>query len=400
MPARAAVKGKKRPAELPDDNAQVEDARPSTSSPPPTKRREFRSLRALWSADAGVLAKRAETRTCPICAEPIPLRLLPAHDALESQRVHAILDHVGDLEVWSDPHAGAHDTAYVQFPVRLAHRLDPRPRSTSRRRSTIPVSTSTPASSDRLVKALNSFKKRRRQRNTALREATRDDDEPPRGKGKGKARAQGESCPVCFQLVHGDPDVVRAHVDACLAHAELSFAHSPSAEEHEDLDIEGEDEDEDPWEESTAADGVARLRLRASRAQSVRRLGFEVRAAEADDVEVEVDVEGDDQDAFGGAQFSGADVLALESVSQEPTLPVRPSRISIPRTLIALQATETPPDGSGCRICLDAYTEPTVSTGCWHACCRACWLRCLGTAGVCPICKRITAASELRRVYL
>jgi hypothetical protein len=53
-----------------------------------------------------------------------------------------------------------------------------------------------------------------------------------------------------------------------------------------------------------------------------------------------------------------------------------------------------------CRICLEQYTEPTVSTGCWHTCCRECWLRCLGSTKLCPICKRITGATDLRRVYL
>jgi hypothetical protein len=53
-----------------------------------------------------------------------------------------------------------------------------------------------------------------------------------------------------------------------------------------------------------------------------------------------------------------------------------------------------------CRICLDPYTEPTTSTGCWHTCCRECWLRCLGVTKLCPICQRITGAHELRRVYL
>ena len=53
-----------------------------------------------------------------------------------------------------------------------------------------------------------------------------------------------------------------------------------------------------------------------------------------------------------------------------------------------------------CRICIDPYTEPTVSTGCWHTCCRECWLRCLGSTRLCPICKRITAPADLRRIYL
>ncbi|KAJ7167495.1 hypothetical protein C8R46DRAFT_1269429 [Mycena filopes] len=53
-----------------------------------------------------------------------------------------------------------------------------------------------------------------------------------------------------------------------------------------------------------------------------------------------------------------------------------------------------------CRICIESYTDPTVSTGCWHTCCKECWLRCLGSTKLCPICKRITAATDLRRVYL
>ncbi|KAF7352516.1 RING-type domain-containing protein [Mycena venus] len=50
-----------------------------------------------------------------------------------------------------------------------------------------------------------------------------------------------------------------------------------------------------------------------------------------------------------------------------------------------------------CRICIESYTDPTVSTGCWHTCCKECWLRCLGSTKLCPICKRITAATDLRR---
>ena len=60
------------------------------------------------------VAKRAETRECPICRESIPLRLLGQHYTLESSRVQAILDHIGDLEGFSDPHASAH-APYVNY---------------------------------------------------------------------------------------------------------------------------------------------------------------------------------------------------------------------------------------------------------------------------------------------
>jgi hypothetical protein len=54
------------------------------------------------------LAKRAETRECPICGDHIPLRLLGQHYTLESARVQTILDHIGDLDAFSDPHAPPH----------------------------------------------------------------------------------------------------------------------------------------------------------------------------------------------------------------------------------------------------------------------------------------------------
>jgi hypothetical protein len=59
------------------------------------------------TAPLGV-AKRAETRECPICGDHIPLRLIGQHFTLESGRVQTILDHVGDLDAFSDPHAPPH----------------------------------------------------------------------------------------------------------------------------------------------------------------------------------------------------------------------------------------------------------------------------------------------------
>ena len=61
------------------------------------------------------IAKRAETRECPICGDHIPLRLLGQHFTLESSRVQTILDHIGDLDAFSDPHAPPH-APYVRSP--------------------------------------------------------------------------------------------------------------------------------------------------------------------------------------------------------------------------------------------------------------------------------------------
>ena len=154
----------------------------------------------------------------------------------------------------------------------------------------------------------------------ALRAATRDEDDVPLA-GKGKARADArEQCPVCMQDVEGDPDVVAAHVDACLAHAELGLADDTDAGEDapQDVDVDvderedGED-DVDLWEESEGPDGVRRLRLRGgsrAAAAAAAALGFVVGSRTAEDVEDEIDVEGDDLGTFGAAQFTEADVRA------------------------------------------------------------------------------------------
>jgi len=66
------------------------------------------STSALVAASSTKRAKRAETRECPVCGDHIPLRLLGQHYTLESSRVQTILDHVGDLECFSDPHSSTH----------------------------------------------------------------------------------------------------------------------------------------------------------------------------------------------------------------------------------------------------------------------------------------------------
>jgi len=262
----------------------------------------------------------------------------------------------------------------------------------------------------------------------ALRAVTRDEDDVPvTGKGKGRARATAEQCPVCMQDVEGDLDVIVAHVDACLAHAEL---HRPGGgiDTEDDGDaprnIEGnvDDGEDDVWEESETSDGLRRLQLRQGAKAGTAALGFVVGDRTVDDVDDEIDVEGDDLSAFGAAQFTEADVLTEGGDSErsrhdsvrrvtgtEVDLAIERARhANDSQTLIAaLESkvrllTGAPADGAafGCRICLELYSEPTVSVGCWHVCCSACWLRCLDASGVCPICKRITTRSDLRRIYL
>jgi hypothetical protein len=54
-----------------------------------------------------------------------------------------------------------------------------------------------------------------------------------------------------------------------------------------------------------------------------------------------------------------------------------------------------------CLICLcPEFEQPVVSISCWHVYCEKCWLATLGAKKLCPQCSMITAASDLRRIYL
>ena len=277
-------------------------------------------------------AKRAETRECPICGEHIPLRLLGQHYTLENSRVQTILDHVGDLECFTDPHALAHapyvchlctHSRWIRTVVLEYIFIQSLHRSIARRRATLQHREGSTAFAARLEKTLSSIKRRRKARNMALRAVTRDEDDVPVvRKGKGRSRATAEQCPVCMREVEGDPDVIAAHVDACLTHAEL---HRPGGSmDTEDGDaprnIEDnvDDDEDDVWEESETPDRVRHLRLRQGARAGAAALGFVVGDRTVEDVEDDIDVEGDDLSAFGAAQFTEADVLT-ESGDSEPS---------------------------------------------------------------------------------
>ena len=156
----------------------------------------------------------------------------------------------------------------------------------------------------------------------ALRDVTRDEDDlSVVGKGKGRATTTAEQCLVCLQDVDGDLDVIAAHIDACLAHAELQRpASSIDADTDGDGDpppnIEGYGGDSDMWEESETPDGVRRLRLRVGARTGAIALGFAVGNRAMDDIDDEVDVEGDDLSAFGAAHFTEVDVPAEPCYSE------------------------------------------------------------------------------------
>ncbi|KAF9059383.1 hypothetical protein BDP27DRAFT_1238893 [Rhodocollybia butyracea] len=405
---------------------------------------------------------RAETRPCPICNEQIPLRLLGKHAELEASRVDEIIGHIGSDEPFLDlsyesyafafpaPDAVA-STSALASSSRSASSGTGR-RSAVRARQSILEKThpikAQRAHSTVVTKTIQGIKRNRKNRHAKLRDMTREDDEGHLGSRLRYTSARGEIvCPVCLATVTGDEEVQDAHVEACVTNEsrrleeERERREMQQREEAEEVDLEGE------------ADAAGYF-------GNVRGTGFHSRNHNEHDVEDDIDIDGDDAEIFGTAQFDEGDILDVETIpvsttSSARTLPTsvleqdgdQPAKVL--RGLIAANKarhilmdatgisemdqvdvaiimakkkgdrgalvtalenknpvndsqspTPSPNDPALCRICLDPYSEPTVSTGCWHTCCRECWLRCLGSTKLCPICKRITAAIDLRRVYL
>ncbi|KAK0190578.1 hypothetical protein F5146DRAFT_1194579, partial [Armillaria mellea] len=389
------------------------------------------SLSSTPSAPAPTTTRKrakVETRECPICKEHIPLRLLAKHSDLESQRVEKIVQSVGSTNVLT-----------AEFEEGTSY---------SRRKSAVRAQKSfqtRDAANEQTTKTLQSIKRNRKRRHAGLKEMTKEDEE-----GYSHARTQfcGEIvCPVCLVTVTGDDDVLDAHVDACLA------GESRRMDEERVRRETLQREDEEEWEDEGPIIG------------SVRGTGFHTRNRNEQDIEEEIDIDGDDE-AFGCPQFTEGDILGpapapevevdvdietegngavamtlrdlvaegkvtkgkekthegldVVKAKMDEVMGVgeadrmdravlsakrsgnRPALIkALEEKVKYLEATRVSSSTSLlCRICLDPYNEPTVSTGCWHTCCRECWLRCLGSTKLCPICKRITGATDLRRVYL
>ncbi|RKP04004.1 hypothetical protein CXG81DRAFT_16570 [Caulochytrium protostelioides] len=57
-------------------------------------------------------------------------------------------------------------------------------------------------------------------------------------------------------------------------------------------------------------------------------------------------------------------------------------------------------DTPKCLVCREGYTDPLVSTICWHVLCEQCWLQSLASKKLCPRCQKIIAPSDLRKLYL
>ncbi|KAH8830268.1 hypothetical protein DL96DRAFT_1525614 [Flagelloscypha sp. PMI_526] len=390
-------------------------ARSSDSSPPEELEEE--------EVPRAKKPKRAETRECPVCNEAIPVRLLHAHADLESRRVEEIISSIGMDTTVTPP----------DEPSSSRNR-----RSAQKARQSISLQSS--SRSDDAMKMLQDIKRRRKQRGTKLKEIAlqAEDDPPPNAQRRGRNSIENIVCPVCSQNVSGTDEQVEEHIDMCLM----------TAASHAAQEMEQAGQEQQHQQQLEDGDGGAFV-------GDLQGAGFHRRNQHDVDVEDDIDIDGDDEAQYGRAQFNEGDILGLNENTEVDIGGDRNDEQAL-RDLISegkivkrgdiaeakgeieevigladadkAEARITQAKMSGdpvqliaaledkvkllesakvsastallCRICLDPYNEPTVSIGCFHTSCRECWLRCLGSTKLCPICKRITNASDLRRVYL
>ena len=194
----------------------------SGSEPPHSTKRGTDNISDRISCLIFHLAKRAETRQCPVCDEHIPLRLLSRHAEFESERVEDVIRKIGSSDITYDEL----DDGYIPNPPLTRYlKSHIRPGSSSHvRRSALKArkSLTTRNIYDSLVeqsgKTIQGVKRRRKQRHSKLKDMAREEEEGS-SKDPWSRCFTGETivCPVCLATVRGDQDVVDAHIDSCLA---------------------------------------------------------------------------------------------------------------------------------------------------------------------------------------
>ncbi|KAF7775729.1 hypothetical protein Agabi119p4_4122 [Agaricus bisporus var. burnettii] len=248
--------------------------------------------------------KRAETRQCPACDELIPLRLMARHAQLEAERVEEIIKQIGSSE-----------------PILLTDEFDdlsrPGPSTGSRsRRSAIKAlkafTTSSPfsATNEQVIKTIQTIQKHRKQRHARFKEMAREDDEGYlRSSWARRNRTMNDEviCPICSRGVRGDQDVVDAHIDSCLA--------DEARRSEEERVRRAAQEGQEDWMNTV---DVVLLNGAVGHVGNIQGMGFHSRDPADQDVEDDIDIDGDDQDTYGEAQFTEGDILPVDEAHPAP----------------------------------------------------------------------------------
>lgn len=247
---------------------------------------------------------------------------------------------------------------------------------------------------------------------------------------------EDRACPICFKVIVNED--LQMHVDNCLKRQENR---TTSDESDDEIDV----------GETYSWCGQTRIRATTLIEGSLSSAGIGTTCIKNENEDELVNIDGDD-DTYGQSQYTERDIILVNkederlhdlvatgssespstssrveennqnvanSVSSSPTSFLEKMEIdyqkiesvdlqlSDPQVIIeSLKAKIREYESfiknrPKCLICLcPEFEQPVVSISCWHVYCEKCWLATLGAKKLCPQCSMITAASDLRRIYL
>lgn len=348
---------------------------------------------------------------CPICRRPLKAEEFDVHYGWELNRLIS-LDYVSDPEPETPVVTGKRGAA-VAARKQLAS-------SSKRRRS----------SEDDLAAEEDERALRAIRRNRLARNA----NEQPRNRRR-SANEEQQTCFICNMSLTGlNVHEVNHHIDQCLTRDEET-EQQPAVPPPPNV-LAGTS-DQDTYEEYEWA-GQTRVRATSMLAGGMAVLGHTVSRNHrgSEDIEDDLNIDEDDNDAFGSAQYDDSFLQRDQTVEKDSDATVTDEEVGPstgpleqdrstpgPPLLLAMERHEGAPAGGSalvvnslkerirqleainrnsprCLICLEAYKIPVTSVVCWHTHCEGCWMRSLGAKKVCPQCQVITSAGDLRRVYL
>ncbi len=248
---------------------------------------------------------------------------------------------------------------------------------------------------------------------------------------------EDKACPICFKVILSED--LQVHAEICLRKQE----NRTSDESDDEIDV----------GETYSWCGQTRIRATSLVEGSLSSAGIGSCLKSSENEDELVNIDGDD-DTYGQTQYTERDIILVNkedqrlrdlvatgteppststlrenreennqnvanSVSSSPTSFLEKMEVDYPKIDTSELHNSNPQivieslkakireyenfikNRPKCLICLCPEFEiPVVSISCWHVYCEKCWLATLGAKKLCPQCSMITAASDLRRIYL
>lgn len=249
--------------------------------------------------------------------------------------------------------------------------------------------------------------------------------------------SQTHQCPLCNESISDSKDQINSHLQNCLMlknndisennnNRDFNINNQSQSSGDQNIDTSDDHSNHDGSYETYEWAGQKRIRTITMLENPAR--GIDATNVKKEEFDGELNVDFDENVAFGKPQFNESDLIPIDSDGNKKNL-LRQAVIdeetnenelendvenkkmdkksaekkeedkesfSIKRKLSEDENEET----SRCLICMEGYTNALISVNCWHVHCKTCWFQSLGAKKLCPQCKVITTPKDLRRIFL